>query len=481
MLITKSDLPLKFDHLSKILGLNLNLILAKLKLSENGSDTFISFDNRDISNLLFIRTKNPDTNPVERFREVGHAIQKYLKQVKGKKVHILFNNIDTDLIQATRGVTEGLLLSDYKFLEFKSPSPDEIPDRKDIIFLLERQNKITEIRRQLRRTEAILNGVNVARTLANKPANVLNPKKLAREVQKLYHSVPSVKVDVIQGKKLESLGMNAFLSVAKGSKQSPTFILMRYKFGIKNAPILAVLGKGITFDSGGISIKPAEGMEEMKYDMAGAATVIGLFKVLSVLKPDIDIIGAIPAAENALGGDAYRPGDIIRSYNGQTIEVVNTDAEGRLILADSLAYVEKRFHPDWMIDIATLTGSIVSALGDQCCGIFSNNDFLLQSFKHAAELSGERVWPMPMWDEYKKPLESKVADIKHLGGRSAGSITAAKFLETFVSDSPWLHMDIAGTAYNVKSKKYLGEGASGFGVRLLWEVIDHLQKISKVK
>jgi leucyl aminopeptidase len=268
--------------------------------------------------------------------------------------------------------------------------------------------------------------------------------------------------------------MEDFLSVARGSSEPPRLILLEYKSAVKNAKKLALVGKGITFDSGGISIKPSAKMEEMKYDMAGGAAVVGAIYVASKLKPELDIIAAIPAAENLPGNSATRPGDVITAFNGKTIEIIDTDAEGRLLLSDILSFVAKSYKPNWMIDLATLTGAVVVALGNKCSGLFGNNQKLLDIIKTAGEESGDRVWQMPMFDEYKENLESTVADLKNLGGREGGSISAAKFLEEFVDDIPWSHLDIAGTAYNVKENKYLGTGASGAGVRLLAALFEKL-------
>jgi leucyl aminopeptidase len=372
-------------------------------------------------------------------------------------------------------ITEGLLLSAYSYSEFKSDAKKKSKTGQHLTYLFKTSENRSTITKHLKEVQIITGGVNYARTLANRPGNVLTPMALAKDVQSVFRDVPSISVEVLQRKKLESLKMNAFLAVAKGSDQSPALILIKYKSGLKRAKQLALIGKGITFDSGGISIKPARKMEEMKYDMAGSAAVIGVLKAISTLRPKLDIVAAIPAAENLPSGNAYKPGDIIKAFNGTTVEVINTDAEGRMLLADTLSFVEKKYRPDWMVDLATLTGSIVSTFGEQCCGVFSKDDRLIKYFLQAADKCNERVWAMPMWDEYKKPLESKVADIKHVGGRDAGSITAAKFLETFVTNTPWIHLDIAGTAYDLKSKKYLKDGASGFGVRLVLAFIEDLQ------
>jgi leucyl aminopeptidase len=475
ILVTHRDTHHTYNCLPDKVNTDINTIIRQMNLSGDEKDLFISLNNATIPYLLLITVNQHNSNNLEDFREAGFYINKYLEKVKGKKAHCIINLSSQNPEDVASAITEGLLLSAYSFSEFKSDAKKKSKTDRHLTYLFKTSEYRSTIREHIKKIQIIAAGVNYARTLANRPGNVLTPLALAKDVRSLFRDEPSIDVEVLQGQKLESLKMNAFLAVAKGSDQSPALIIIKYKSGLKKAKKLALIGKGITFDSGGISIKPAGKMEEMKYDMAGSAAVIGVLKAISVLRPKLDIVAAIPAAENLPSGKAYKPGDIIKAFNATTVEIINTDAEGRLLLADTLSFVEKKYRPDWMVDLATLTGSIVSTFGDQCCGMFSKDDRLLKYFHQAADKCNERVWAMPMWDEYKKPLESKVADIKHVGGRDAGSITAAKFLETFVTKTPWVHLDIAGTAYDLKSKKYLEEGASGFGVRLVLAFIENLQ------
>ncbi|HNV64783.1 MAG TPA: leucyl aminopeptidase, partial [Smithellaceae bacterium] len=266
------------------------------------------------------------------------------------------------------------------------------------------------------------------------------------------------------------LGMNALLGVASGSAQEPKFIILEYSGGKKgNAPIVLV-GKGLTFDSGGISIKPAEKMDEMKTDMSGGAAVIGAVMAAADLRLPLNVVGLIPATENMPGGSALKPGDILKSYSGKTIEIVNTDAEGRLILADALSYASK-FKPQAIIDIATLTGACVVALGDDVIGMLGTDEKLKSEISQAARESGELVWELPLWDIYSEQIKSDIADYKNSGGRAAGTITAAMFLSKFVGDFPWVHLDIAGPAWFEKDRPYIPKGASGIPVRLLVEFL----------
>jgi leucyl aminopeptidase len=271
------------------------------------------------------------------------------------------------------------------------------------------------------------------------------------------------------------LGMNALLSVASGSCQPPKFIILEYRGGRKGRAPVALVGKGLTFDSGGISIKPSEKMDEMKSDMAGGAAVIGAIMAAHDLHLPVNVVGLIPATENLPGGKAYKPGDIIKSLSGLTIEVLNTDAEGRLILADALTYAGK-FHPAAIIDIATLTGACIIALGDNVIALLGTDEKLKASLKAAAETTGERVWELPFWEEYHELIKSEVADYKNAGGRAGGTITAAAFLSKFVGPWPWVHLDIAGPAWLAKDKAYIPKGASGVGVRLFVRYLRDLVK-----
>jgi leucyl aminopeptidase len=281
---------------------------------------------------------------------------------------------------------------------------------------------------------------------------------------KAARTLKKVSVKVIEKNEAERLGMGAYLSVAKGSNEPPKFIVITYK-GKNTAPVVLV-GKAITFDSGGISIKPSEGMEKMKYDMAGSAAVLGVIKAASEMKMPVHIIGILPAAENLPGGKAFKPGDVVKTMSGKTIEIISTDAEGRLAVADAIEY-SKRFKPSAIIDIATLTGACSIAFGNEAVAMMGNDEALMKKMTDASLETYERVWQMPLFDEYKEYLKSDIADLKNVGGRSGGLITAGYFLKEFAGDTPWIHLDIAGTAWTDKDKPYVPKGATGIGVRLL--------------
>jgi len=313
--------------------------------------------------------------------------------------------------------------------------------------------------------QAVASGVVLARDLVNEPANVLFPEEFARRAGQLKKV--GVAVEVLDVAAMKKLGMNALLGVGQGSEHESRCVIMRWNGGQRGDAPLAFIGKGVCFDTGGISIKPAANMEDMKGDMAGAACVTGLIHVLAARKAKVNAVGAIGLVENMPDGKAQRPGDIVTSMSGQTIEIINTDAEGRLVLADVLHYVNKRFKPKFMVDLATLTGAIIIALGHEYAGLFANDDKLAERLLKAGQATGERLWRMPLGPEYDKQIDSKFADMKNVGGRPGGSITAAQFLARFVDKTPWAHLDIAGTGMGSPQSDINKSWGSGFGVRLL--------------
>ncbi|MEQ1788982.1 MAG: leucyl aminopeptidase, partial [Rickettsiales bacterium] len=321
--------------------------------------------------------------------------------------------------------------------------------------------------------EAVADGVVFTRNLVSEPANIINPETLAEQCKTLKKL--GVEVEILDEEDMHKLGFGALLGVGQGSAIESYLVIMKWN-GLgeksKTAP-LAFVGKGVTFDTGGISIKPAGGMEEMKWDMGGAGTVIGLMKALAGRKAKVNVVGVVGLVENMPSGNAQRPGDVVTSYSGQTIEVLNTDAEGRLVLADALWYTQKHFKPKFIVDLATLTGAIIVALGTSRAGLFSNNDKLAeQLFKTGAKV-GEEVWRLPLGDVYDKQINSDIADMQNIGKeREAGSITAAQFLQRFVNDVPWAHLDIAGTAWSKKDTDITPKGGTGYGVRLLNQLVE---------
>ncbi len=363
-------------------------------------------------------------------------------------------------------VALGWLLRAYTFDRYKTKKKDDdAPRKRDVTLCVA---DVAGARRAWGRRRAVADGAVLARDLVNEPPNVLNPAEFARRALALKKL--GVKVEVLDPARIRRLGMRALLGVAQGSANPPRVVIMQWRGGRRRARTAgpaAFIGKGVTFDTGGISIKPAQGMEDMKGDMAGAACVMGLMHALAARKAKVDAVGVIGLVENMPDGRAQRPGDIVTSMSGQTIEIINTDAEGRLVLADVLHYAAERFKPEFMVDLATLTGAIIIALGHEYAGVFSNDDVLAEDLRKAGEASGERVWRLPLAAEYDKLIDSKCADMKNTGGRSAGSITAAQFLQRFVGKTPWAHIDIAGTGMGSPQTDINKSWASGFGVRLL--------------
>jgi leucyl aminopeptidase len=361
-------------------------------------------------------------------------------------------------------VAAGIRLRAYRFDRYKTKKKEgeETPLRANVSIAV---GDATAARKAFVPTAHIVDGVITARELVNEPPNILFPVEFARRAGQLRKL--GVVVDVLDVNAMKKLGMGALLGVAQGSTQPGRTVIMRWKGGKRGDQPVAFIGKGVCFDTGGISIKPAGGMEDMKGDMGGAACVVGLMQALAARKAKANVVGAIGLVENMPDGNAQRPGDIVTSMSGQTIEIINTDAEGRLVLADVLWYVAKKFKPKFMVDLATLTGAILVALGTEYAGLFSNNDELAERLIKVGLATGERVWRMPLGPEYDKQIDSQFADVKNTGGRNGGSITAAQFLQRFVDSTPWAHLDIAGTAMGAPKTEINQSWGSGFGVRLL--------------
>jgi len=360
--------------------------------------------------------------------------------------------------EETESITIGLIAGSWEYADLKTPPPEaerKKPLEKAVILT----NNTDDTRRGLSNGQAIGGGQSLARRLAMMPGNLCTPEYIAEtagEIAKRY----GMDITILGRRELEAEKMGSFLAVAQGTPQDPKLIAIEYKGGKPNAKPVVLVGKGLCFDSGGISIKPAQGMEFMKFDMCGAAGVLGAFDAIGQLKPEVNVVGIVGATTNMPSGTAMNPGDVVRAQNGKSIEIINTDAEGRLVLADCLSYA-KRFNPDVVIDAATLTGACVIALGHTASGVFSGDDSLIAEILAAGKRAGEPGWPLPMWDEYKDLIKSDVADIKNSGGRPAGAVTAAMFLKEFAEGYTWAHMDIAGTAYSETDLVTIPKGPTG--------------------
>ena len=369
-------------------------------------------------------------------------------------------------------LAEGARLARYRFDHFKSPGKEQDPHPLKEIRMPVARGRSGDLRDRLRRVETVTEGICLARDLGNQPGNLLNPERLADQARKLAKTFPAIETTILDEKELAAKGMNGILAVGQGSSNPPRLIVMNYRKGGK-APLLAVVGKAVTFDSGGISLKPGARMEEMKFDMSGGAAVFGFMRAVAGLKLPVNVVGVVPSAENMPSGSAQRPGDVIKTAKGVFVEVINTDAEGRLLLADALHHAEG-LKPAAIIDLATLTGACVVALGSKTSGLMGNDKRLSKQLRRAGRRSGDRVWPLPMHAEYQEQIKSVVADVKNVGDREAGTITAACFLSRFVDkERPWAHIDIAGTAWDLTgTKPHVPKGATGVGVRLLCRFLE---------
>jgi leucyl aminopeptidase len=401
---------------------------------------------------------------------VGGTLAGALQQMKAREA-----TIAADISAGTKPrpgqiaalLASGARLRVYSFTKYKSKKPDEKNGLASLTLLT---GDAAAAKRAFTDLDAVAEGVHFARDLVNEPANHLYPIEFAARARALTKY--GVNVEVLAPAQMEKLGMGALLGVAQGSSHPPRFVVMRWNGGKRDAEPIAFIGKGVTFDTGGISIKPAAGMEDMKGDMGGAACVAGLMLALAKRKARANVVGVLGLVENMPDANAQRPGDIVKSMSGQTIAVLNTDAEGRLVLADALWYVQNRFKPKFMIDLATLTGAILVALGKEHAGLFSNSDELSTRITEVGLETGEKVWRMPMGPEYDKMIDFEVADMKNIGGRNAGSITGAQFVQRFVNNVPWAHLDVAGTAMD-SLKSPISQGwASGWGVRLLNRLVE---------
>jgi leucyl aminopeptidase len=387
--------------------------------------------------------------------------------LKCRNIAIHFPATKLGAEESAQAIIEGGALGTYTFDKyFTEKKEDKRVDR--VTILAGDSDDVAALKRGVASGEAIAKGTIFARDLTNAPSNEIFPESLAAQAKSLQPL--GVQVRALTKAQIEKLGMGGLLGVNQGSLRPPFFIIMEYNGGAKGGAPVVLVGKGITFDSGGISLKPGAGMADMKMDMGGAAAVIGTMRAVAELKLKLNVVGLVPTTENMPSGTAYKPGDVLRFMNGKTAEIDNTDAEGRLVLADALTYAD-RYKPQAVIDLATLTGACVIALGNVASGAMGNSKELLSRLAAAGERSYDRVVELPLWEEYEELIKSDIADVKNTGGRSAGTITAALFLQHFIGSYPWAHIDIAGTAMIPKGSGYLNKGGTGAGVRLLVELL----------
>lgn len=429
--------------------------------------TILSFKNKDIKKIYFIGLEDRENLTLEKIRQAAGMVIKDLKTFKAKNISTIpwFDEQEKQVAQL-----EGLILASYNY---NAPKKESKESKIENIYVSDFREKI------IKETKIICKNVFSLRDLMNMPSNIATPTYIEREAKEIAKKY-ELKFKSFTREQAKKIGMEAFYSVAKGSNEPAKFIILEYYGNKKSKDKIALVGKGITFDSGGISLKPQASplskIEDMKYDMSGAGVVLYLMKTAAELKLQLNIIGIIPVTENLPSGTAYKPGDVLKTLSGKTVEVISTDAEGRLILADAITYAIKNYKPLMLIDIATLTGGCVVALGHYATGLMGNDKVLLEKIKQSGEETGERVWELPLWDEYKEQIKSKNADIKNYGGGDAATITAGCFLKEFVENVKWLHLDIAGTAYGVLNKNYIPEGVAGTGLRVIFNFLKKIEK-----
>lgn len=403
------------------------------------------------------------------------AISKAMKEAMAlKETSVHMKMIKTEKLcfeGAVKAILEGAALTNYKFDKYKTAKKEENKEIEEFIIYGLSEDQIEKAESALEEAEALITGNIIARDLVNEPANVIYPETLADKAKEIGQEA-GFEVEVFNKEDIEKLDMKAFLEVGKGSEKEPKLIVMKYRGNEEDKDnIFGLVGKGLTYDAGGYSIKSTPGMTTMKSDMGGAAAVIGAMASIAKKKLKVNVTAVVAACENMISGGAYKPGDIIGSMAGKTIEVLNTDAEGRLTLIDAVHYIIDKEKVNKVVDIATLTGAVLSALGTTATGVVTNNEEFYAELQHASNRSGEKVWQLPSFDEYKELIKSDIADLKNTGGRNAGTVAAGLFIGEFVQDKPWLHLDIAGTSWSDANKNYLTKGGTGAGARLLYYLV----------
>jgi leucyl aminopeptidase len=474
----------KMNALKKLLKGRIEALLEAKDFKGKEGETVVLYTEGRIAarRFMLVGLGEQKKLTLEKLRRAAATASKRTQSLKLRSLAVEFPEANTitatvkeSLQDIAQALAEGAALALYRFDKYLTEKKEKETKVTRFTLISDDAKESKEIRRGVQSTEAIVEATCLARDLENAPSNEIYPESLA-EATRISGKKYGFKVTAFEKKQIEKLGMGGLLAVNQGSSKPPRFIILEYGESYSNsAGTVVLIGKGVTFDTGGISIKPASAMSEMKMDMSGAAAVIGTFEAVARLGIPVHLVGLIPAAENMPSGSAVKPGDIVRHYGGKTSEVDNTDAEGRLILADALGYAEK-YKPDAVIDLATLTGACVVALAHVATGMMGNDEKLMDALKRAGEKTYERVWPLPLFEEYEKLIKSDVADVKNVGGRWGGAITAAMFLKKFVRDYKWVHLDIAGTAILEEPQEYTPKGGSGVGVRLLAEFLRNWEK-----
>ena len=452
-----------------------NIIKSDISFQERNSKNFDYSiihqpANLKLSKVYVFKLKNFKDYQIRDFQILGGHLNSLIKFYKETNVIIYPDGISSSNVGSLNSINEmilGISLASYSFTKYftKKNYKDKAKKKSKKIKIYSSQ--YTRMKKNYEKVDAVHQGVTLTRNLVTEPPNIMTPPKIAEYAKSLVEY--GIEVKVLGEKEMKKLGMGSLLGVGQGSIHESKLVIMKWN-GARNKkkkPI-AFIGKGVSFDTGGVSLKPPNGMEEMKYDMGGSGVVIGLMKALALRKAKSNVIGVVGLVENHIGSKAQRPSDVVKSYSGQTIEILNTDAEGRLVLADALWYTQEQYKPELMVDLATLTGAIIVALGDEYAGLFSNNDKLSKQLADAGDIEGEKLWRLPLNDKYDKMLNSPIADMQNItNGRGPGSITAAQFLQRFVNKIPWAHLDIAGTTWTKQPLPTSPKGATAFGVKLL--------------
>jgi leucyl aminopeptidase len=469
--LEKSDKVLGLPKLDAKTSFAVNQSLKDIEGKAGKLSIIPSTGKKQFQRILIAGIGRKEDITKDTFRQISGRIAQKARELKLKEFSIIVPpTFVMDQISSSAQIVEGAKMALYKFEKFKAEKEENAPDLTIIV------SKSNNVLQSIKTAEVVADGAIFTKSIANLPPNECTPSALADFAKTI--SKNKMKCKIISKPELKKKGFGGITAVGQGSKNEPKLIILEHNKGSKNEKPIVLVGKAVTFDTGGISLKPGANMDEMKFDKCGGCTVLGIMKAVSELKLPINVIGIVPSVENMPGGESYRPGDIIKLYSGKTAEILNTDAEGRLILADALTYGEKHYSPKAIIDFATLTGACIIALGTNVAGMVSNDEKLSKKIFEASKNTTEQIWELPLNQEFMDMIKSDVADMKNMGiGRAAGTITAAAFLRNAIENTPWTHLDIAGVAWTqiaTKEKSYNPKGATGFGVRL---ILDYLQKL----
>ncbi len=467
-------LPAKVRSLDRALGGIVSAAISSGDFKASSDQTALLYPpeavGTSVARVLLVGLGREGKATAETLRRAAGSAVRRAGNARGKRISFWLPKLrGLDAAVAAQAATEGAILGSYRFDRYRDLGENDPGTIRSLTLFCE-TSQAASVRRAASVGRVIAEAQNLARDLSNQPGNELPPAKLASEARSVARK-SGLRCQVMDVAELKRRKMGGILAVGGGSSRPPRLIVIEHKPKRQNAKTICLVGKGVTFDSGGISIKPSAGMDEMKHDMGGAAAVVGAMRAVAELNLPLHVVSIIGAAENLPSGTAYRPGDVVRTASGKTIEVLNTDAEGRVVLADALHYARTQFDPDAIIDLATLTGACMVALGPWASGLFGNDDDLIARVRRAGDACGERAWPMPLFEEHRRAVKSPIADVKNTAGRNAGASTAAAFLSHFVGDTPWVHLDIAGTGWTSTAHPYHVRGSTGVGVRLLLEVL----------